>query len=483
MTEAPPTYNRLYIGGRWSEPKAAEREVINPATEDVIARIALADIADADAAVAAATRLHTAGTWSGLTFAERADVLDAIADGIDKRAADFSEIYTVDQGGLASLAPFMAVLTANVFRDDARLARGLSETVRVSTDASSGTRTLVQRVPVGPVLASVPWNAPLLLAGIKAAAALAAGCPVIIKVDVETPLSSFVLAEVLDELKLPEGLISILPADVDVARHLVAHPDIKSVSFTGSTNVGTEVMKSAADNMTRLTLELGGKSAAIILDDFPTSRASDLYNACLQQTGQVCTTFSRLLVPAATAGQWKTALVEFFESLTVGDPLETSTMIGPLVSQKQLHNVERYVEIARSEGRILTGGKRPAHASRGFWYEPTLVTDVPHDSVIATEEVFGPVIVIHEYETEAEAVELANSSTYGLAAGVFSADTDRAVAIATRLRAGAVSVNNFGSNLLEPYGGFGASGFGREGGIEGIEEFFELRQVRHPISV
>jgi acyl-CoA reductase-like NAD-dependent aldehyde dehydrogenase len=482
MAETPTRHDRLYIGGHWSEPKVAEREVINPATEEVIARIALADIDDASAAVAAATRLHEAGTWSELTFAERADVLDAIADGIEKRATEFAEIYTIDQGGLANLAPFMAVLTSNVFRDNARLARGLSETVRVSTDVSSGTQTMVQRVPVGAVLASVPWNAPLLLAGVKAAAALVAGCPVVIKVDVETPLTSFMLAEVLDELDLPEGLISILPADPDVARYLVAHPGIKSVSFTGSTRVGMEVMKSAADNMTRLTLELGGKSAAIILDDFLPSHVSSLYNACLQQTGQVCTTFSRLLVPASTADQWKSALIEFFESLTIGNPLETSTMIGPLVSHKQLQNVERYVEIARSEGRILTGGKRPANAGRGFWYEPTLVTDVAPDSVIASEEVFGPVIVVQEYETEDEAVELANASKYGLAAGVFSADTDRAVAVATKLRAGAVSVNNFGSNLLEPYGGFGASGFGREGGIEGIEEFFELRQIRHPAS-
>jgi acyl-CoA reductase-like NAD-dependent aldehyde dehydrogenase len=305
---------------------------------------------------------------------------------------------------------------------------------------------------------------------------------VVVKVDVHTPLSAFLLAEVFEDIDTPPGLISFLPASRDVAKYLVAHPGIKHVSFTGSTQVGKEVMKSAADNMTRVTLELGGKSAAILLDDFEPSSAPALYPGCLAQTGQVCTTFSRLLVPASRAQEWEEALAQVFSSLTIGDPSAPETMIGPLVSRQQLDTVQRYAEIAREEGRIVTGGRRPAHLERGFWFEPTLVTDVGPTARITREEVFGPVIVLMAYEDIEEAIRLANDSDYGLAAGIFTAEVERALEIAPRLAAGVVSINNFGANFLEPFGGVGASGIGREGGREGIEEFLEAVQIQLPAA-
>jgi aldehyde dehydrogenase (NAD+) len=472
------TVEGLYIAGSWTTKGRATVDVLNPANEEVIAQIGLADVEDANAAVDAAARLHAVGGWSNRTHDQRAEVLDQIADGIERRQADFARIYIEDQGGLASFAPLVVGEAVRVFRRNAELARTLSD--RPVPRLGSGSQLLVHHVPVGPVLASVSWNGPLILAAVKIAAALAAGCPVIVKVDVHTPLTAFLLAEVFDELDLPAGLISFLPARRDVAGHLVAHPSIKHVSFTGSTEVGKQVMKSAADNMTRVTLELGGKSAGILLDDFDPSSAGMLYPGCLAQSGQVCTTFSRLLVPAQRLREWEEALAQTFSSLPIGDPADAATMIGPLVSRQQLETTERYVAIAREEGRIVTGGKRPAHFSRGFWYEPTLVTDVGPKDRIVREEVFGPVIVLMPYRDIEDAVRLANDSDYGLAAGVFTSNVERALEIAPRLAAGAVSINNFGANFLEPFGGFGASGIGREGGKEGIEEFLESMQIQLP---
>lgn len=480
MTTFVKTHDRLYIGGAWSTKDRSLLDVLNPATEEPIARIALADIDDADRAVDVAARLHAEGTWRRKGYGQRAEVLNRIADGIERRCDDFARAYVEDLGGVVSFAPLVVGEAVRVFRRSAELAREFND--GPVTRTGSGSQVLVHHVPVGPVLASVSWNGPLILAAVKIAAALAAGCPVVVKVDVNTPLSAFLLAEVFDDIDIPPGLISFLPARRDVAKFLVAHPGIKHVSFTGSTSVGKEVMKSAADNMTRVTLELGGKSAAILLDDFEPSSAQALYPGCLAQTGQVCTTFSRLLVPASRALEWEEALAQVFSSLTIGDPSAPETMIGPLVSRQQLDTVQRYAEIAREEGRVVTGGRRPAHLGPGFWFEPTLVTDVGPTARITREEVFGPVIVLMAYQDIDEAIRLANDSDYGLAAGIFTTRVERALEIAPRLAAGVISINNFGANFLEPFGGVGASGIGREGGREGIEEFLETVQIQLPAA-
>ncbi len=471
-------HHTLYIGGEWTDGDRDVIQVVNPATEQIIAEVPSASIADADAAVEAAARLHEAGTWARATFRDRADVLDRIADALEARSADLLRVYVDDLGGPTSLAAFVNGLSVQVFRHTAEIARTLEDTPE--TRHGSGAPVVLRKVPVGPVLASVPWNAPLLLLAVKASAALAAGCPVICRADEQAPLASFCFAEAVASLDLPAGLVSVLPAGVEVSKHLVSHPGVRHISFTGSTAVGKEVMRAAAQHLTRVTLELGGKSAAIVLDDLDPSAVSSLYLGCLAQTGQICTTYSRVLVPESQLNEWTVALTEFFTSLPIGDPWDPQTMVGPLASGKQRATVERYVDIAREEGTVVAGGRRPAQLDHGFYYEPTLVTGVARDSRIAQEEVFGPVVVIMGYKDVDDAVQIANGTDYGLAAGIFTNDLARAELLAPRLRAGAVSINNFGANMQECFGGLGASGFGREGGREGIEELLEVTQLQYP---
>jgi len=339
---------------------------------------------------------------------------------------------------------------------------------------------LIRSLPVGPVLASVPWNAPLVLGVVKLAPALLAGCPVVMKTAPETPLAALLLADAIDAAGFPDGVVSVLIGGGDVGRHLVAHPDITHVSFTGSTAVGKQVMASAAQNLTRVTLELGGKSASIILEDMdPAEGVGLVFGASLAQSGQVCTTSSRLLVPASRYDEWATALTQAFNDMVIGDPADPATQIGPLITAKQRETSEHYIRTAREEGAtILAGGGRPEHLERGFYVQPTLIADVTTDMTVVKEEVFGPVITLQSYQDLDEAIALANATDYGLANAVFTHDQELGPAIARRLRSGIVSINNFGACLTEPFGGVGKSGIGREGGIEGFEEFLEIQQIQ-----
>jgi acyl-CoA reductase-like NAD-dependent aldehyde dehydrogenase len=315
---------------------------------------------------------------------------------------------------------------------------------------------------------------------VKITPALLAGCPVIVKVSPESPLVSFPLAQAFEAAGLPEGVVSFLPGGRELGQHLVAHPGVRHVSFTGSTASGQAVMRSAADNMTRLTLELGGKSAAIVLDDMdPADFMPQVLPSCLGQSGQVCTTQSRILVPRRRHAEFRDALADFFSSLPVGDPSDPSTMIGPLVSRAQLERTEGYVQIARDGGgTIIVGGKRPAGLDRGYFYEPTLVDGVTNDMRIAREEVFGPVISLLTYDSDDEAVRIANDTEFGLGNGVHTGDVERGIAVARRLQSGTVSINDSGCVMTEPWGGAKKSGLGREGGLEGIEAYLEYKQIQ-----
>jgi acyl-CoA reductase-like NAD-dependent aldehyde dehydrogenase len=470
--------SRLYIAGDWMSGERATVDVINPANEEILATVPVATPIDAEAAVAAAVAAHESGVWSQRSSTERADALDAIADGIVARQNEFNRYYVEDLGGLTSFAPMLSNISVAIFRNAARLAREMSE--KPELREANGTKVAIRRSPVGPVLAIVPFNGPLVLAAVKVSSALAAGCPVVLRADLQTPLSSFLLAEILTELSLPAGLISIFPADVDVSKQLVASPGIAHISFTGSTAVGKEIMRAAAQNMTRVTLELGGKSAVIVLDDIDPVQAQMFYPGCLAQTGQVCTTFTRILVPAARLSDWTTALGDYFSSLVIGEPDKQTTMVGPLASAAQRDRIEQYVAVGREEGTLVVGGRRPPQFDRGFWYEPTLISDVQPTARIAQEEIFGPVIVLLPYNDIDDAVRIANGTGYGLAGGVFTNDLVRGEEVASRLRAGAVSINNFGANFLEPFGGFGLSGLGREGGLEGIQSLMEITQLQFP---
>lgn len=459
------------IGGRRAALSARPAlDVIDPTTGSLITQIERATIEDAEAAAQAAVAAFEHGPWPTLSFARRAEAIERLTHALAARSDQIADAYVRDQGGLISFAPYQFAVVKDILDDVVRLGREFD-------DEEWRGDVLVRRVPMGPVLASVPWNAPIILAIVKLAPALLAGCPVIVKSDPLAPLAALVLAEALEEAEFPEGVVSLLIGGGDIGRHLVAHAGIANVSFTGSTSVGREVGKSAMDHFARTTLELGGKGAAIVLDDMdPADAAQLIWGSCLIQSGQVCTTSSRILVPADRYAEWVDALGELFDGFTVGDPADAATQIGPLISEGQLESVDRYVRTARAEGaRIVTGGApldRP-----GYFYPPTLVADATSDMEIVTEEVFGPVIVVLPYADEDDAVRITNDTHYGLANAVFTNTPSRALALGRRLRSGTVSINAFGSAMTQPFGGFGASGQGREGGPEGIEEFLEVQQI------
>ena len=473
----------LHIAGEWNVSTDREwLDVENPATQEAIGRVPLACEADVESAVAAAAELHRAGHWRATDLNERAKVLNTIADAIERRASEFEAIYTLDQGGLSSFAGFTAATAAAIFRDTALLAEQL-DLGPTRRDTLTGP-VYVSREAMGPVAAIVPWNAPLVLAAVKIAPALMAGCPVVVKVSPETPLVSFIFAEALAEVDLPAGLISFLPGGRELGQFLISRPGIKNISFTGSTAAGKKVMATAIEHMTRVTLELGGKSAALVLDDAdPAHFAPMLAYGCTMQAGQVCTTQSRILVPASRGDEWITALTTAFRNLTVGDPADKSTGVGPLVSRAQRDRVEEFVETAQNVGAIvLTGGKRPSGSmfERGYWFEPTLLTGTTPDMQINREEVFGPVITVEVYDDLEAGVAAVNDTEYGLSNGIFTPDVDKALELAPCLESGAVAINSFGPNITAPFGGYKMSGVGREGGIEGIQEFLETKQVNLP---
>lgn len=473
------TRDALYLDGQWrTNDERPVLEVVDPYTEQVIGSVPQAIVSDVDIAVAGAVRAFSESPWRSMNYAERGEVLGRVAEELRSRAADLIELYVHDQGGVRSFGAGTAARGAAIFDEHVVLSRTLSSEPEVRE--SSGSRVLVLREPVGPVLAIVPWNAPLVLAAVKIAPALLAGCPIVVKVSPESPLVSFVLAEALDAAGVPAGMVSFLPGGRASMGDIAARPEFRHISFTGSTTSGTAIMKTAAENITRVTLELGGKSAAIVLDDLdPAEGAGKMFPGSLSQSGQVCTTFSRILVPASRAEEWTRALVDMFSAIRPGDPDDPDTVFGPLITSAHRASVERYIDIARAEGaEILTGGGRPDGLSHGFFVEPTLVGNVTNDMTVVREEVFGPVITLQTYADIDEAVALANDSEYGLAGGIFTNDVDRAVEVARRIEAGAIAINSFGAIVTEPFGGYKKSGIGREGGLEGVEDLLEVKQIQ-----
>ncbi|MFI7166294.1 aldehyde dehydrogenase family protein [Rhodococcus erythropolis] len=472
----------LYIAGQWTTSDARRSiDIVNPYTEQVIGTVPEANEADADSAIDAAVKAHRSNPWQTMSFAERGEVFARIAEGFRARNTDIEAAYIQDFGGVRAFASYMANQAAMIFSEHQRFAEQL--TAREWREGG-GERNLYLREPLGPVLAIVPWNAPLVLAAVKVAPALLAGCPVVVKSAPEDPAVSFIFAEVLHDAGVPEGMISFLPGRRESLGDIASRREFAHIAFTGSTASGRKIMHSAAENITDVTLELGGKSAAIFLDDLDPSEGAKLAVAgSLAQSGQVCTTYSRLLVPESRAKEWIDALTSTFAALPVGDPDDPNTVIGPLISADHRATVETYIESARADGAtILTGGKRP-DLPHGYFVEPTLISDVTSDMRIVREEVFGPVITVQTYATVDEAVDMANDSDFGLAAGIFTANTDAALALAPRLEAGNVAINNFGACLATPFGGYKQSGLGREGGIENVLHLLAVKQVRMPMTL
>jgi len=474
---------RLFIGGAWIEPSTSNRiRVVSPITEEVFAEVAEAVEADIDKAVRAARVAFDTGPWPRMAPAERAAKLRAMSAALHRRSADAARAWTTQIGVPLWMAELSSPSIIGIIDYYADLIDGYAfEEVR-PTRAHGFEVAIVTKEAVGVVAAVAPWNAPLAAMLQKIAPALAAGCTVIAKPAPESPIEAFLLAEAAQEAGLPEGVFNLAPADRAASDYLIRHHDVDKVSFTGSTAVGRHIAEVCGSRLARATMELGGKSPAIVLDDMdPATLGAMLAPAITLMSGQVCANFTRVLVPRSRARDYTEALADAMASTNVGNPLEAGVMMGPLAMKRQLDRVEGYIAQGQAEGaRIATGGKRPSHLNRGFFLEPTLFSDMTNDMVVAREEIFGPVAGVIAYDDVEDAVRIANDTIFGLSGGVFTNDTDRAYAVARQIRTGNISQNGRGLDTAIPFGGFKQSGYGREGGREGLEPYLEVKSIFLP---
>ncbi len=464
---------QFYIDGSWVSPVGADTlDVINPATEESVATIAMGGPADVDAAVAAARAAFA--TYSLTTVDERLDLLDRVRSALRPRLEEFAEAITLEMGAPRGLARAMQAEMGIYHVTTAMEVLSTYEFEYVKDTA------LIVREPLGVVGMITPWNWPINQLACKVAPALAAGCTMVVKPSEVSPLSAIVFAEALDEAGVPAGVFNLVNGDgLNVGAYLSAHPDIDMVSFTGSTRAGIEVAKNAAPTVKRVAQELGGKSANIILDDacFEEAISRDAFEMCLN-SGQSCNAGTRMLVPRDRMDEAARLAELGMGQLSVGDPQDLANTVGPVASEAQWIKIQELIQVGIDEGATLVCGGcgRPDGLDTGFYVRPTLFADVTNDMRIAREEIFGPVLVIIGYEDDDDAVDIANDTSYGLS-GYISGSHDRALAVARRIRTGAMHLNGAGPDLHAPFGGYKQSGNGREWGRHGFEEYLETKAV------
>lgn len=469
---------KLFIGGSWIEPSGSSTfEVRDSATEEVVLTVAEAHAPDVDRAVAAARLAFDTGPWPRLSPAERGIWLHKIADAWEQRGEQLADTWALESGVLRSMSIYSAKGVASAFRYYA----GLGDTFawEEKHTSSMGQPALLVREPVGVVAAIIPWNAPHSLMAYKVAAALIAGCTVIIKASPEAPASPYFMAEICEEIGLPTGAVNVLTAERQVSELLVRDPRVDKVSFTGSTAAGRKIASICGERIARVTLELGGKSPAVILDDYDVAKAAEsIARTAPIMTGQVCASLTRIIVSDKRHDDFVDALSAAFEKIAVGDPFDAASQMGPLAMDRQRDRVEHYIAQGKAGGaRLASGGGRPAHLNRGYFIEPTVFADVNNDSIIAREEIFGPVVSVIPASSEEQAIEIANDSIFGLNSSIFTNDPERAYAVGRELRAGTVGINGFKSDFGIAFGGFKQSGIGREGGIEGLHPYLETKTM------
>jgi aldehyde dehydrogenase (NAD+) len=471
--------DRFYIGGEWVAPSSdATIAVVDGTTEEVFFRVAEAQAADVDRAAAAARTAFDEGPWPRLSHSERAGYLRAIADGVRARVDDAAQIWPRESGVLHKVARAGVGAIPSVYEGYAALADTFPFEEQAQPTAG-GKFGLLVREPVGVVAAIIPWNGPMSLIAHKIGPALIAGCTVVLKASPEAPGNAYLMAEVAEAVGLPAGVLNVVTADREVSELLVKDPRIDKVSFTGSTAAGRRIASLCGERIARYTLELGGKSAAVVLDDVDlATTAATLSRAECFLSGQVCSSLTRIVVSRKRHDALLEALAASFSQVQVGDPFDAASQMGPLAAERQRTRVLGYIEQGKSEGATLaTGGGRPAHLDRGWFVEPTVFGNVDNSSTIAREEIFGPVLSVIPAEDETDAVRIANDTIYGLNASVFTDDVDRARAVAARLRSGTVGHNNFRTDFGIAFGGFKQSGIGREGGKEGLQPYLETKTV------
>ena len=473
-------YDRLFIGGEWVEPAGAGViEVISPHSEEPVGHVPEGTEADIDRAVAVARQTFDEGEWPQMKPEERAEVVRRFSDLYAAHIPDMAEVITEEMGSpinfsqlAQSPAPWM-MLTA--FLQIA--AEYPWEERRQGVLASE---VLVRREPVGVVGAIVPWNVPQFVTMSKLAPALLAGCTMVLKPSPETPLDAFLMAELLNEAGVPKGVVSVVPAGREVGEHLVRHRGVDKIAFTGSTAAGRRIASICGEQLKRVSLELGGKSAAIILDDADLATVvQGLQFASLMNNGQACVAQTRILAPRSRYGEVVDAVASMMRDLSVGDPKDPTTMVGPLVAKRQQERVEKYIALGQEEGaKVVVGGNgMPSGLDKGWYVQPTLFADVDNTMRIAQEEIFGPVLATIPYDDVDDAVRIANDSEYGLAGSVWTGDPGRGLEVAKRVRAGTYGVNQYTMDFVAPFGGYKASGIGREFGREGLEHYLELKTI------
>jgi aldehyde dehydrogenase (NAD+) len=469
------THDKLYIGGEWTPPSGrGSFEVIHASTEEVMGRIPAGDASDVDRAVRAARGAFDG--WSRTAPDERAEFLRKIQAGLVERTTEIAETISAEVGMPIALSKrIQAGLPTLTFGSAAELAT----TYRFEEQSNN---SLVLREPVGVVGCITPWNYPLHQVAAKVALAVAAGCTVVLKPSEAAPLSAFILAEIIDSVHLPRGVFNLVSGDGEtVGEAISGHADIDMVSFTGSTKAGTRVNEVASKTVKRVALELGGKSANVILDDADLGVAVTAgVQHCYLNSGQTCSAQTRMLVPKARHDEAVRIAKRVAETFTPGGAFDTGTKLGPLVSKTQQERVRAFIRKGIEEGATLvTGGpEQPEGLPRGFFVRPTVFANVENGMTIAQQEIFGPVLCIIPYDDEEDAIRIANDSAYGLSGGVWSSDAERAKRVARRIRTGQVAINGGAFNPTAPFGGFKQSGRGREYGKWGFEEFLEIKSLQ-----
>lgn len=472
---APETF---FINGDWVQPRSGRLlDVVSPTTEQLLLRYPEAGPDDIDRAVAAARAAFDHGPWPRMEPAERASYLRRIAALIEARLPEIAWAWTTQVGAPITLAKKLVGQNVTLFRYYAELIE--TRPFRSDRQRDDGGAVRVLREPVGVCAAISPWNAPMVLLNYKVAAGLAAGCTIVAKPSPETPLEAYILAECIEAAGLPRGVFNLVPSGRDGGEHLIRHPGIDKVAFTGSTAVGKHIMRVCADRLARVSLELGGKSAAVLLPDADFQQAlPSLMAYSMPITGQVCFSLTRLLVPNARKREFLDSFLPAVQALKVGDPGDPATQMGPLAMARQRERVEGYIAAGRAGGAVLAcGGGRPKGFDRGFYVEPTVFTDVTPDMKIAQEEIFGPVVSVIGYDDEEDAARKANATPYGLNGAVYSRDVERAFRFAQRMRTGGLTINGLIVDPKHPFGGYGQSGMGREGGPEGLDTYLEVKTV------
>ncbi|WP_420176791.1 NAD-dependent succinate-semialdehyde dehydrogenase [Luteococcus sp. OSA5] len=466
------------VGGQWVDGRRGSIEVTNPATGQVLASIADCDVSQGRAALDAAVQAQDG--WARTPARERAELLRRAFEAVTERTDDFARLMTMEMGKPLAEARGEVAYGAEYLRWFSEEASRISG--RYNPSPEGGMRQLVTRRPVGPCLFITPWNFPLAMATRKIAPALAAGCTVVLRPATQTPLTSLLFAKVLADCGLPAGVVNVVTSSKhDVTDELIGDPRLRKLSFTGSTPVGQTLLKQAADQVLRTSMELGGNAPLLVFEDADLDVAvKGARQAKLRNMGEACTAANRMLVHESVADDFARRLAETFASLSVGDGLEPGTDIGPMISEDAVEGIDALVKGAVDEGaRVLTGGERVP--GQGHFYRPTVLTDVPREAAILQEEIFGPVAVITTFGSEQEALEVANDSQMGLAGYVFTRDTARVLRIAEQLQVGMIGVNQgVLSSAAAPFGGVKHSGLGREGGREGIDEYLETIYLALP---